>query len=498
MNDILIILLPLIPFIGGLISWLPISHLFSRAISMLSLLITSLVLTYLFLETNFLASNAFTPIIFKTVWVKDFGLQFYLSMDALSFVLVSLTLILGFMAVLCSWREITYKVGFFHANILFAISGILGVFLAYDMLLFYLFWEVMLIPMTFLIAIWGHEKRTYAAIKFFIFTQVGGLLMLVSILAMYFVKGYENQSFSFAYETFLNFSTSFSSKEFSIVSLLVMFGFFIAFAIKLPALPFHTWLPDAHTEAPTAGSVILAGLLLKTGGYGLIRFVVPFFPDISSEYSLIFMGLGAAGIVYGAILALAQTDLKKLVAYTSVSHMGFVLIGVFSFKIWGYHGSVLQMLCHGISTSALFMIVGSLYRRYHTRDISRLGQVFTITPKLGGIGIFFLLASFGLPGLGNFIAEVLSLYGAFNANIYIACISSLALILSAIYSLTVIKKVFFSAPRIQARIQEGQSSAVFDLDFIETLSFSILIFVIAALGVFPAPIINMLTPMVMP
>ncbi|HET7062268.1 MAG TPA: NADH-quinone oxidoreductase subunit M, partial [Nitrosospira sp.] len=275
---------------------------------------------------------------FVAEWIPRFGISFHLAMDGMSLVLIVLTAFLGIVAVLCSWTEIQERAGFFYFNLLWTLAGAVGVFLALDLFLFFFFWELMLVPMYFLIAIWGHERRGYASIKFFIFTQGSGLLMLLAILALVFIHYRSSGNLTFDYFPLLNVVMSDSA------SFWIMLGFFIAFAVKLPVVPFHTWLPDAHTEAPTGGSVVLAGVLLKTGAYGLLRFVVPLFPESALQFAPVAMGLGAAGVLYGALLAFAQTDFKRLVAYTSISHLGFVVLGVFAWNAWSVGGAVMQMV----------------------------------------------------------------------------------------------------------------------------------------------------------
>src|SRR5215467_797079 len=275
-------------------------------------------------------------------WVPSFGIHFHLAVDGLSLLMLILTFFLGIMAVLASWTEIREQVGFFHFNLMWVLAGIVGVFLSVDLFLFYFAWELMLVPMYFLIVIWGHERRVYAAVKFFLFTQLSGLLMLIAILALYFIHHQATGVYTFAYSELLGTQLSPGTE------LWIMLGFFVAFAVKLPVVPLHTWLPDAHTEAPTAGSVILAGLLLKTGAYGLMRFVVPLFPDAARAWAPVAMVLGVIGILYGAVLAFGQTDLKRLVAYISVSHLGFVLLGIFVGNELALQGAVVTMICHAI------------------------------------------------------------------------------------------------------------------------------------------------------
>jgi NADH-quinone oxidoreductase subunit M len=413
---------------------------------------------------------------FNTPWIPSFGITFHLAMDGLSLLMLVLTFFLGILAVLTSWNEIQYRIGFFHFNLLWVLAGITGVFLTMDLFLFYFFWEVMLIPMYFLIGIWGHENRQYAAYKFFIFTQASGLLMLLAILGLYFIHG--NQSGEYTYDYFKLLGTSLQPG----IARWLMLGFLAAFMVKLPVVPFHTWLPDAHTEAPTAGSLILAGLLLKTGAYGLIRFVLPLFPAQAAEFAPWAMLLGAIGIVYGAIQAYSQTDLKRLVAYTSVSHMGFVMLGVFAFNELAMQGVVMQMITHGISTGALFILAGSLYERIHTRDITKMGGFWKKVPFMGTIAMVFVMASLGLPGLGNFVAEFLTLIGAWPANHLLTAIATAGLVVATAYSLRVMQKIFLG--------QEITDHALSDLSLREKLIVVPMTILIIVLGLFPQSVLN--------
>lgn len=364
-------------------------------------------------------------------WIPQFGIRIHLAVDGLSFALLLLTFFLGLMSILASWTEIQERVGFFHFNLLWVLAGITGVFLAVDLFLFYLFWELMLVPMYFLIGIWGHGRKIYAAIKFFLFTQISGLFMLAAIVTLAILHQRSTGSYNFDYESLLNSPLSAAAAP------LLMLGFFVAFAVKLPVVPLHTWLPDAHSEAPTAGSVILAGLLLKTGGYGLIRFVLPLFPGPSHEFATAMMTLGAIGVLYGAFMALAQSDLKRLVAYTSVSHMGFVLMGIFAGNQIATTGAFIQMISHGISTGALFIFAGALQHRMHTREIARMGGLWETMPALSGAGLFFIMASVGLPGLGDFVGEFLVLLGVYHTNVALTAVASLGIIASALYGLRI-------------------------------------------------------------
>jgi NADH-quinone oxidoreductase subunit M len=398
------------------------------------------------------------------------------ALDGLSTVMLLLTFFLGILSVLCSWNEIKERIGFYFFNLLWTLAGIAGVFVAMDLFLFYFFWEVMLVPMYFLIALWGDSNRRYASYKFFIFTQAGGLLMLLAILALYIIHGQQTGNYSYDYFDLLNTTLEPSTAKW------IMMGFLIAFAVKLPVVPLHNWLPDAHSEAPTAGSLILAGLLLKTGAYGIIRFVLTLFPQASAEIAWWAMLFGVIGIVYGALLAFAQTDLKRLIAYTSVSHMGFVLLGIFSFREMAMQGVVMQMLTHGISTGALFVLAGMLKERLHTRDINQMGGLWTSMPAMGGVAILFTMASLGLPVLGNFIAEFLILLSAFSVNSTLTVIASLGLVFSALYSLRMMQKVFLGQPTATGPLKDFSGR---ELIIMAALSISIV-----ALGLYPQPVME--------
>ena len=450
----------------------------SRWISVLALALNFVLVIILWMEQNDVIRSENTSWLVKYTlqWIPAFGISISLALDGLSLLMLLLTFLLGILAVLTSWKEIQYRIGFFHFNVLWVLAGITGVFLTMDLFLFYFFWEVMLIPMYFLIAIWGHENRRYAAYKFFIFTQASGLMMFLAILGLYYVHGNLTGVFTFDYFELLG--TSFDSQT----ELWLMLGFLVAFIVKLPVVPFHSWLPDAHSEAPTAGSVILAGLLLKTGAYGLLRFVVPLFPNASHNVADWAMLLGVIGILYGAILAFSQTDLKRLVAYTSVSHMGFVMLGVFAFNEWATQGVIMQMITHGISTGALFILAGTIYERIHTRNIEQMGGLWKQMPFMGTIGLIFAMASLGLPGLGNFVAEFLTLIGAWKANHILTIMAAIGLVLGTVYSLRIIQKVFYGKEQINRSLQ--------DLSPREKFILVPLVLIIIWLGLFPQPVLN--------
>lgn len=416
----------------------------------------------------------------RVEWIPRFGISMEFGMDGVSFLMVGLTLLLGLIAISSSWSEIDFKPGLFQANILWTLAGVCGVFLALDLFLFFLFWEVMLIPMYLLIAVWGHEKKAYAAMKFFIFTQVSGLLMLLSIVILASQAAEVSGQWSFSYFDLLAVELD------GRMAMVTMLGFFLAFTVKLPGFPFHTWLPDAHTQAPTAGSVLLAGILLKTGAYGLLRFSIPLFPEASQAFAPVAISLGVAGIIYGAILAFAQTDFKRLVAYSSVSHMGFVLLGLYAWNSLALQGAIMQMIAHGVSTAALFMLAGALQQRLHTRDMRRMSGLWHQAPRMGACAMFFAMASLGLPGLGNFIGEFMVLAGLFVVRPWFAAVAALGLITAAVYSLWMIQQAF------QGKPVEGR--AVTDFGKHEMCTMWAMVAALVWLGLYPQPILDLATP----
>jgi len=462
---------------GGVISWIAgrRNTMLARLVSLFTVA-ASLVVVILFCFRQDFHSGKEWIIEYSASWIPEYGIGMHLALDGLSLLMLILTFLIGVLAILVSWNEIGENIGFFHFNILWILSGITGVFLSMDLFLFYFFWEMMLIPMYFLIGIWGHENRIYASYKFFIFTQASGLLMFLAILGLYLVHGSSSGTYTFDYQQLLGTTMS-PPLEF-----LLMTGFLVAFLVKLPAFPFHSWLPDAHTEAPTAGSLILAALMLKTGAYGILRFAVPLFPHASVSFAPAGMVLGIAGILYGAKLAFAQTDLKRLVAYTSVSHMGFVLTGIYAFNELAGQGVVMQMIAHGISTGALFILVGQLYERLHTHDLNRMGGLWEKMPAMGAMGLLFSMASLGLPGLANFIAEFLTLAGIFKSSILFASLASLGLVAATLYSLRIVQKVFFG--------RKTSAITARDLTVRESLVLGIMVIAIVFAGLFPQPILD--------
>jgi NADH-quinone oxidoreductase subunit M len=479
----ILIYLILILLAGAFLAWITGKQniVWPRIISLIALSLDLVILILYAFQS--MPSDKDWLIDIKLDWIPAFGISMHLALDGLSLVMLLLTFFLGIISVIISWKEIDSRVGFFHFNLLLILAGITGVFLSLDLFLFYFFWELMLVPMYFLIGIWGHENRTAASNKFFLYTQASGLLMFISIIALYFAHGHSTGVYTFDYLQLLGTVLP------SATAFLIMLGFLAAFLVKLPVVPLHNWLPDAHTEAPTAGSLILAALLLKTGAYGLLRFIVPLFPSEALTFAPVGMLLGVVGILYGAKLAFAQTDLKRLVAYTSVSHMGFVILGVFSFNELAYQGVVIQMIAHGISTGALFILVGQLYERIHTRDINKMGGLWERVPVMGAIGLIFSMASLGLPGLGNFIAELLILIGAFKANILLSCLASLGLIAATIYSLRIVQKVFLGNKNTDWKIN--------DLTIQEKAVSAAMVIAIVWLGLFPRPVLNTAKPAIL-
>jgi len=368
-------------------------------------------------------------------WIPQLGIGFHLALDGLSLLMVALTAFLGLLSIASSWNQIRERVGFFHFNLLWMLAGITGVFLAIDLILFYFFWEMMLVP-SYLLFYWGHERRFQAAVKFFLFTQISGLLMLLAILGLYFAHGQATGVFTFDFQQLIG------TRLPQPLALWLMLGFLAAFAVKLPVVPVHTWQPDAYVQSPTALTIILAGAMSKTGGYGLIRFLLPLFPSAAADFAIFALALAAASILYGALLAYGQRDLKRLLAYSSLGHMGFVLLGVFAATDLSLQGAVLFMLAHGVTTGSLFALLGALQERTGTREMGRLGGLWATVPRLGGVALLFALSAMGLPGLGNFVGEFLVLVGTFQVDVAMAVAAAAGIVASAIYALWFIQRTF--------------------------------------------------------
>ena len=416
----------------------------------------------------------------QTPWISSPPIDYFLGADGLSLLMVLLTAFLTPVAILASWEAVEQRAKEFFLFLLVLETGTLGVFLALDLFLFYIFWEAMLIPMYFLIGIWGHERRIYATLKFVLFTMTGSVFMLVGILYLYRVTG------SFNWVTILDRLSGPEAVLAGKAQIWLFLAFFIAFAIKVPLFPLHTWLPDAHVEAPTAGSVILAGVLLKTGAYGLLRFCLPLFPDAAHELAPFISFLAIVGILYGGLVSMVQPDLKKLVAYSSVSHLGFIVLGIFAFNTPGIEGAIYQMCSHGVSTGALFILVGMLYERRHTRQIRDFGGLATPLPVLSSFFVLVALSSLGLPLLNGFVGEFLILLGAFKARALYGVLGALGVVVAAIYLLWMIQRVLFG------EVTHPANRSLRDCKFREGVILTALAVVIIGMGVYPQPFLRRL------
>ena len=413
-------------------------------------------------------------------WIPSIGAQYFLAVDGFSTLLILLTTLMGVIAVLSSWTAITMRVKEYYIFLLALQTGMLGAFMALDFLLFFLFWEVMLVPMYFLIAIWGSDNRLYSAIKFFLFTLIGSVVMLLGILAVYFYHHDVTGVYTFDITRFHELNIPFNTQWW------IFLAFFLGFAVKVPMFPFHTWLPDAHTDAPTAGSVILAAVLLKMGTYGFIRFSLPILPDATVAFVPWVVGLSIVGIVYGALVAMAQRDWKRLVAYSSVSHMGMVMLGMFALTPVGITGSIVQQLNHGISTGALFLIVGIVYERRHTRLIADYGGLSKAMPVYAAIFLIMMMSSIGLPTLNGFIGEVLILQGVFVVSWVWAAVAASGIVLGAAYMLWLYQRTMFG------NITNPDNEKLSDLSVREFATFVPLLILAVWIGLYPKPFLDRL------
>ena len=430
-------------------------------------------------------STAAMQFIEKHVWVKDWGISYFIGIDGISLFLVLLTTLLGPIVIIASWEDIQKYVKEFLVSLLVLQVGMIGVFVSLDLFLFYVFWEIMLIPMYLLIGVWGNPARKlYAAIKFVLYTIVGSLLMLVAILALYVMAGHTTGTYTFDLLKLYEFPVPISAQ------IWMFLAFFLAFAIKVPMFPFHTWLPDAHTEAPTVGSVVLAAVMLKMGTYGFIRYAIPLFPNAAMELAWLVCTLSVIGIVYGAWVAMVQLDVKRLVAFSSVSHLGFVMLGMFALTTQGVEGSIIQMINHGLSTGALFLIVGMIYERRHTRLISEFGGISKVMPLFAVFFMIFTLSSIGLPGLNGFIGEFLVLLGTFKVYPWYAVIAASGVIFAAVYMLWMFQRVMFG------EVTNPKNLGLKDLSAREiTVLAPILLFVVW-IGVYPNTFLAPMEPSV--
>ena len=436
------------------------------------------------LLTRFKTGTAAFQFVERIAWIPTFGVSYHVGIDGISLFLVVLTTLLSTLAIWSSFAAITDRVKEYYIFMLLLETSMLGVFAALDFFLFYVFWEAMLIPMAFLIGVWGGPRRVYAAVKFFLYTMFGSLLMLVAILVLYFY----HQSVTGFYTTDL---LSFFRLQIPVNYQMWLFGAFaLSFAIKVPMWPFHTWLPDAHVEAPTAGSVILAGVLLKMGTYGFLRFCLSLFPAASAHLMPLVMTLAVIGIIYGALMAMIQADVKNLVAYSSVSHLGFVMLGLFAMNVQGIEGGLLQMVNHGLSTGALFLLIGMMYERRHTRLIADYGGLHSVVPLFTFFFLVTTMSSIGLPGLNGFVGEFLSLLGAFQTNRLAAVLGATGVILAAVYMLWMVKRVFYG------KVVHEENRSIKDLNARELAILVPIVVLYFVIGLYPKPLLSRMEPSV--
>ena len=425
--------------------------------------------------TDFDITTASMQFVERYKWIEALHIQYFLGVDGISMPLIILTTLLTIIVVIAGWEVITHRVAQYMASFLIMEGLMIGVFSSMDAILFYLFWEAMLIPMFLIIGIWGGSNRVYAAIKFFLYTLVGSLLMLVAIIYLYFTSGHTFNIASF-HATPLTYATQ----------VLIFLAFFAAFAVKVPMFPVHTWLPDAHVEAPTGGSVILAAITLKMGAYGFLRFSIPITPDASSELAIWVIGLSLIAVVYIALVALVQRDMKKLIAYSSISHMGFVTLGFFIFDSQGMEGAIVQMISHGFVSGALFLCVGVLYDRMHSREIDSYGGVANTMPVFAVFFVFFAMANAGLPGTSGFVGEFLVILGSFRVNGWYAVVAGLTLVLGAAYTLWMIKRVVYG------EVTNEKVKALVDVNGREKVVLGVLVVCVLGLGIYPMPLLEVM------
>ena len=421
--------------------------------------------------------------VYSATWIEALGVQYAVGIDGISLLLVMLTTLLGTIAILSSWESIQERAKEYYVFMLLLQTGMLGVFVSMDFFMFYVFWEVMLVPMYFLIGVWGGPRKLYAAIKFFLYTLVGSVLLLLGILALYFqypiITGGD---YTFSIQAFQSMAQGLDPN----LQWWIFLAFFVGFAIKVPMFPFHTWLPDAHVQAPTAGSVILAGVLLKMGTYGFVRFSLPILPAATVEFVPLMIALSVVAIIYGALVAMMQKDMKSLVAYSSVSHMGFVTLGMFALNPNGLNGSILQQINHGISTGALFLIVGIIYERRHTREISEFGGLSSIMPVFATVFLIMTMSSIGLPLLNGFIGEFTILQGALQENIWWAVAGASGIVLGAAYMLWLYQRTMFG------KLDNPANERISDMNLRELLTLVPLIILAFWIGIYPAPFFEVL------
>ncbi|MCX7876621.1 MAG: NADH-quinone oxidoreductase subunit M [Melioribacteraceae bacterium] len=453
---------------------------FGFVVSFIAFLIS--IIAYL----KFDSSNSNFQLTHQIIWIKSLNISYFVGVDGISLLLVLLTTFLTPLTFLSTWKAIDKKLRMFTFSMLLLEAGMIGVFISLDVFLFYIFWEMMLIPMYFIIGIWGGERRIYAAIKFFIFTMFGSLLMLVAIIWLAVYSSGSNGQFTTNLIELYKISPTIPLK----IQSWMFAAFFLSFAIKVPLFPLHTWLPDAHVEAPTAGSVILAGVLLKMGTYGLVRFCLPLFPQASINFAPIISVFAVIGIIYGALVSMVQTDMKKLVAYSSVSHLGFVVLGIFAMTVESVQGAVIQMVNHGLSTGALFLLVGIIYERTHRRDIAYYGGIAKLIPLYSVALMIAMLSSVGLPGLNGFIGEFLILIGSFKSNVldnfWFTAFAATGVIFAAVYLLWMYQRVVFGNVTNQSLENE-----LTDLNTREFLVLIPIFIFIVWIGIYPSTFLNL-------
>lgn len=439
----------------------------------------------LFVYFQFDPTTASMQFVENKPWIKDWGISYKLGIDGISLFLLLLTTFLGPIVVLACWEDIKVRVKEFMICLLFLQIGMIGVFVSLDLFLFYVFWEIMLIPMYLLIGVWGNPaRRLYAAIKFVLYTIVGSLLMLVAILALYFMAGKSTGVYTFDLLKLYDVAVPVGAQFW------LFLAFFLAFAIKVPMFPFHTWLPDAHTEAPTVGSVVLAAVLLKMGTYGFIRYAIPLFPNAAMDAASWICLLAVIGIIYGAWVAMVQTDMKRLVAFSSVSHLGFVMLGMFAMTVQGLEGSIIQMINHGLSTGALFLIVGMVYERRHTRLIAEFGGLSKVMPLFAVFFMIFTLSSIGLPGLNGFVGEFLILLGTFKVYPWYTVFAASGVIFAAVYMLWMFQRVMFG------EVTNPKNADLEDMSVREVAVLIPLLVFVVWIGVYPSTFIKPMEPSV--